>query len=293
MAGKMGKISAVTVPEAVQLEAVAIVKPLIKRFEGWHDGDKRTPHSEPILCPTGYVTVGWGRVLLDPATGSQLKGQAGLALARKLWPAGFSLSECEQMLSEDVARFMVGVVELLTRPVTPQMLAAMTSLAYNVGLGRKGFAGSSVIRMHNVGDAAGAGRSFGLWTKGTVDGRRQDLPGLIRRRADEAALYLSAPAVAVPLLGDEQAHEISESAAMPTVAPITASRTVIGSATAAVATAASVVADTQDALAPVQSALWSAGIDSSTLRLILAGLAIAGAGLALYARWSDRRRGHR
>ncbi|OYQ31428.1 hypothetical protein CHU95_19955 [Niveispirillum lacus] len=293
MAANTGKISVVAVSEEVRREAVTILQQILRRFEGWHDGDKRTPHSDPVLCPTGYVTVGWGRVLIDPQTGQQLKGKAGLARAKELWPQGFSRAECEQMLREDMQRFMSGVIDLLAQPVTAQQLAAMTSLAYNVGLGKKGFAGSSVLRLHNAGDTAGAGRAFGMWTKGTIDGKRQDLPGLVRRRSYEAALYLLTPASAPVAEGDDQAGGMTESAAMPTVAPLTASRTVIGSATAAVATTASVVADTQDALQPVQAALWSIGVDAPTLKMVLAGLAIAGALLALYARWSDRRQGRR
>lgn len=293
MAAKTGKISAVTVSDEVRLEAVTILQQILRGYEGWHDGDKRTPHSDPILCPTGYVTVGWGRVLIDPQTGKQLQGKAGLARAKELWPAGFSRTECETMLDEDIGRFMTGVVELLTQPVTAQQLAALTSLAYNIGLGKKAFAGSTVLRLHNAGDTAGAGRAFGLWTKGTVDGRRQDLPGLVRRRAYEAALYLIRPAALDAGDGDDRAVEISDGAAMPTIQPLATSRTMIGSATAAVATAASVVADAQDALTPVQSTLWGLGIDAPTLKMILAGLAVAGALLAIYARWSDRRAGRR
>jgi len=135
-----------------------ILRPLLQRHEGWRDSDRRTPHSDPVLCPTGYVTAGWGRVLLDPQTGQQLRGQLGLRRARELWPMGFSAPECEQMLAEDMERFMRGVTALLVRPVTPQMLAALTSLAYNIGLGRKAFAGSTVLRLHN----AGASRAFGM-----------------------------------------------------------------------------------------------------------------------------------
>lgn len=293
MAAKTGKISAVTVPENIRREALDILRQILKRHEGWHDGDKRTPHSDPVLCPTGYVTVGWGRVLLDPVTGAQLNGQSGLRRARELWPAGFTQAECEAMLAEDMARFIAGVMALLTRPVSAQMLAAMTSLTYNIGL--SAYRKSTVLRLHNTGDQAGAAQAFGMWVKGTVEGRKVDLPGLIRRRAEESALYLTATVAAPTPASDDDVPvvDIAESAAMPTVAPITASRTVIGSATAAVATVAGVVTDAQDALVPVQQSLWGLGIDTPTLRMILAGLAIAGALLALYARWSDRRAGRR
>jgi GH24 family phage-related lysozyme (muramidase) len=63
---------------------------------------------------------------------------------------------------------------------------AMVALAYNIGIAA--FARSSVLRLHKAGDKAGAARAFGLWNKqaGRV------LNGLTRRRAAEAALYLSA-----------------------------------------------------------------------------------------------------
>ena len=45
-----------------------------------------------------------------------------------------------------------------------------------------------MLRLHKAGDWKGAARAFGLWNKqaGKV------LPGLVRRRAMEAAMYLSA-----------------------------------------------------------------------------------------------------
>ena len=69
---------------------------------------------------------------------------------------------------------------------TPQQFGAMVCLAYNIGVGA--FARSSVLRLHKAGDWKGAARAFGLWDKqaGKV------LPGLVRRRAMEAAMYLSA-----------------------------------------------------------------------------------------------------
>jgi lysozyme len=62
------------------------------------------------------------------------------------------------------------------------------SMAYNIGVA--GFRGSSVCRAHNRGDVQAAARAFGLWNKATVGGKKIELPGLTRRRAAEAALYL-------------------------------------------------------------------------------------------------------
>ncbi len=71
------------------------------------------------------------------------------------------------------------------QPTTPNMLGAMVSLAYNIGLGA--FGKSSVLKNHLARRYANAAASFNLWNKGGG----KVLPGLVRRRAAEAVLYLS------------------------------------------------------------------------------------------------------
>ena len=70
-------------------------------------------------------------------------------------------------------------------PTNANQFGAMCSLAYNIGLGH--FLGSSVLRFHRVGEHHQAAAAFADWDKG--GGR--SLPGLVRRRAAEAALYLT------------------------------------------------------------------------------------------------------
>ena len=62
---------------------------------------------------------------------------------------------------------------------------AMCSLAYNIGFGA--FSRSSVLRFHHAGDHHEAAAAFAAWDK---SGGRV-LPGLVRRRAAEAELYLT------------------------------------------------------------------------------------------------------
>lgn len=80
-------------------------------------------------------------------------------------------------------------------------LAAMTSLAYNIGMGwsgvkkpagaKDGFRQSSVLRAHNRGDKQAAARAFRLWNRaGGVE-----MDGLTKRRVSEVDLYLKAPRV--------------------------------------------------------------------------------------------------
>jgi hypothetical protein len=73
------------------------------------------------------------------------------------------------------------------------------SLAYNIGLRRDkptkgGLYHSSVRRLHNAGDSAGAARAFGLYNqaRNPTTGQLEVFAGLASRRASEAAFYLRA-----------------------------------------------------------------------------------------------------
>ena len=72
-----------------------------------------------------------------------------------------------------------------TTPTTGNQFGAMASLAYNIGIGH--FLGSSVLRFHHAGEHHEAAAAFAAWDQG---GGRV-LLGLVRRRAAEAALYLT------------------------------------------------------------------------------------------------------
>lgn len=69
---------------------------------------------------------------------------------------------------------------------------ALVSLVYNIG--ETAFAKSTVLRLHNEGDFAGAAKAFAMWNKAKVGGVLQVVKGLTNRRADEAALYLTVAA---------------------------------------------------------------------------------------------------
>jgi lysozyme len=125
------------------------------------------------LCPASKWTVGYG------ATGSGIGPDT-------VWTA----EQAEQDLRKRLTAFTRNVQALCTVAPTPTQLAAMGSLAYNIGLGA--FRHSSVLRHHNAGRTAQAAESFGKWVKATVDGELVTLPGLVTRRAREAELYLSA-----------------------------------------------------------------------------------------------------
>lgn len=137
---------------------------LIKSFEGLRLSAYR--------CPAGVWTIGYGHTGPDVKTGQHIT------------PA-----EAEALLRGDLDRFESGVNSFLdAAPTTDNQFAAMVSLAFNIGLGA--FQRSTVLRQHKAGNRQRAAAAFLMWVKG--GGRT--LPGLVRRRTAERALYLRAEA---------------------------------------------------------------------------------------------------
>lgn len=133
---------------------------LLKSFEGWRS--KAYP---------------------DPGTGGA-PWTIGFGFTRDVQPGDvMTPEEGDARLQYEVAHFEQAVYGL-TKQATENQIAAMTCLAYNIGLGN--FRNSSVLRMHNAGDAEAAD-AFLMWSKAA--GR--EMPGLKRRREAERALYLS------------------------------------------------------------------------------------------------------
>lgn len=137
---------------------------LIKAQEGFS--------SRAYRDPAGVWTIGYGHTSM---AGSP-RVREGLEISRP---------EAGNILRRDVERFADGVRRLLTRNLSDRQFSALVSFAYNVGLGN--FERSSVLRAVNAGDFEVVPRRLSLWVK--AGGRT--LPGLIRRRAAEAALFTS------------------------------------------------------------------------------------------------------
>jgi lysozyme len=123
-------------------------------------------------CPAGVWTIGWG----------QTEG----VQPSHVW----TQEQADQDFCDGLASYATRVLALVDGEASPEELAALVSLAWNIGLGA--LARSSVLRAHKAGNRQAAARAFGLWNKARVNGVLQVLPGLTSRRAAEAALYLSA-----------------------------------------------------------------------------------------------------
>lgn len=93
--------------------------------------------------------------------------------------------QCDRELVYDVARFCEAVEEALTVDVSENEFAAMVCLAFNIGAAA--FRKSTLLRLVNEGDMAGAAEQFLRWNR--AGGRVME--GLTRRRTAERALFLA------------------------------------------------------------------------------------------------------
>lgn len=144
------------------MSALAYAVALIKRWEGC----RLEAYPDPGTGGDPW-TIGWG------STGPGIR--KGVR---------WTQAQADDRLAQDVERFMAGVRAALKRKASDNELGAMTSFAYNVGLGA--FRSSTLLRLFNAGDKAGAAAQFGRWNK--AGGRV--LAGLTARRADERATFL-------------------------------------------------------------------------------------------------------
>jgi lysozyme len=93
--------------------------------------------------------------------------------------------QCGQELALRIADVGAKVDRAIGSAATTQNeFDALTSFAFNLGLGA--LLSSTLFQKHRQGDYAGAGAEFGKW----IHGGGRVMPGLVRRRAAEAQLYL-------------------------------------------------------------------------------------------------------
>jgi lysozyme len=140
---------------------------------------------KPYRCPAHLWTVGVGHVMYPE--------QAKLPVVERLqFPLRiedfriWSMDEVDNILAQDLARFERGVARYCPIATAHQgIFDALVSFAFNVGLGNLQRSG---LRMKtNRGEFDEAAEEFMKWTKAAG----KVLPGLVKRRKDEQAMYLS------------------------------------------------------------------------------------------------------
>ena len=137
---------------------------LIRSFESYS--------ATVYFCPAGKPTIGYGHVIkIDDSIDPPITRERALSL-----------------LIDDLAPIEIYLSGVL--PNIPQcQFDALASFAFNNGLGA--LEGSALLACVKSGDIHGATAEFGKWTHAHVKGVKVDLPGLVRRRAAEAALFVS------------------------------------------------------------------------------------------------------
>lgn len=228
-------------------------KDLIKSFEAC----KLEAYLDTLADPPVW-TVGWGQ------TGPHItKGT--------VWTQTRADSEFERSAGE-CADLILALCKVIPNA---NQLGAMVSLAYNIGIGN--FRKSSVLRLHNQGKFAEAASAFAMWNKAGGKVRA----GLTRRRAAEAALYLT------PMRGEEQTTRATPEAGDPNAGP---------PAAAIAAGAGAALTGAQQAVAQISS-IWDGlsaiGISPHALMAALGVAAIAALGWFVWREWKRRQEGSR
>lgn len=131
---------------------------LLKNFEGLR--------LRAYLDPVGVWTIGYG-------TTSGVR--PGMTI---------TVQQAEELLKRDLIRFENIVDRYVKVPLNSNQFSALVSFVYNVGAGA--FSGSTLLRLLNQNNYRGAADQLLRW----VNAGGRSLPGLVRRRRAERALFL-------------------------------------------------------------------------------------------------------
>jgi len=122
----------------------------------------------------GKATIGYGH-LLKPGE-----------------PLDWTVTEQEayELLLRDVGDHLYPIIDSVTVPLSLKQWVAIVSFTFNVGVGA--FKKSSFLKAINAGDMALAETALKAWNKGTVNGQKVVMNGLVSRRAKEWDMFAGA-----------------------------------------------------------------------------------------------------
>lgn len=213
---------------------------LVKRHEGLR--------LDAYLCPANVCTIGYGHTGPDVKLGDRI-----------------TKAEADKLLRADL-RWATDLVDTAIRVhLSEPRRSALISWVFNIG--ETQFKSSTLLRKLNAGDYDAVPAQLARWNKA----KGKVLPGLVTRRAEEAALWLSG--------ADEGPGEVSMPQAVdaPEGKPLSSSVTIQGAGIAGIGTAGTVIADASEQLRPIAEY-------SHTIRIIFCLLAVLGIAMAIWGR---------
>ena len=143
---------------------------LIKTGEGF----------EPNLynCPANDASIGYGHLVHHgPVCGSASEAP---------FAGGISEEQATALLLQDAAYAEHAIEHMVKVPLNQGQYSALVSFVYNEGAGR--LQSSTLLKVLNAGNYGAVPAELSKW----VFGGGTKLPGLVTRRAAEAAIFLSA-----------------------------------------------------------------------------------------------------
>lgn len=136
---------------------------LIKKYEGLR--------LNAYKDPAGILTIGYGHTKTV---------KPGMVINKDM---------ADLLLKIDVMDAENAVRVLVNTELSQNQFDALVSFVFNVG--RKNFERSMLLKKLNEGKILEAGEEFMKWTKAKQPGGLKELPGLVKRRAEEKVLFLS------------------------------------------------------------------------------------------------------
>ena len=147
---------------------------IIKFFEA---GDGINKYLKAYLDPVGIWTIGYGSTY-------------NYDQKRKVLP-GDQINEetALKWLKMETSLIVPKIKNVVKVPINQNQLDSLTSFVYNVGIGN--FINSTLLKELNMGiNKKIVAEQFLRWNKGTVNGQKVVLPGLVIRREAEKKLFL-------------------------------------------------------------------------------------------------------
>ena len=147
---------------------------LIKKFEA----DDINKYLDAYIDPVGIPTIGYGSTYNYDAKRKVRLGDS------------ITVEKAIEWLRKETKTIAPQIKALVKVPINQNQIDSFTSFVYNVGIGA--FKSSTLLRLLNSGaPKSEVAAQFDRWNKGTVNGQKVILPGLVRRRSEEKALFLA------------------------------------------------------------------------------------------------------